>query len=218
MSDAMSVLIADDHALVRSSLADWLSRHAGIIVTAVASNAEEALELALKHKPQVAVLDIDMPGTSVFDVARRLREIQPTTRVVFLSAHCLDRYIEDALAIQAAGYVMKGEPPASVLGAIRAAAEGGVYFSPEVQARVVMGPQGPRVSSQGATRTQLLTPREREVLGYLARGLSKKEIARAMNLSLHTVNRHATSLMTKLDIHDRVELARFAIREGLAKP
>lgn len=219
MTRMIGVLLADDHALVRGSLADWLSRQTGIHVVAVASDADEALQLAHAHKPDIVVMDIDMPGTPVFEVARRMRSELPSTRIVFLSAHCLDRYIEESLSLQASGYVMKGEPPATVLGAIRAAAGGGVYFSPDVQARIVMSPQGPRVVGRPAgSRGQSLTPREREVLAFLARGKSKKEIAVAMHLSLHTVNRHATSLMTKLDIHDRVELARYAIREGLAQP
>jgi DNA-binding NarL/FixJ family response regulator len=105
-----------------------------------------------------------------------------------------------------------------VVKAVRTVAAGGVYFSPEVQARIVVDSNGARLAAAGTTRASTLTARELEVLRYIARGLSKKDIAGIMHLSVKTVDNHSTSLMTKLNIHDRVELARYAIREGLAEP
>src|SRR5262249_9206055 len=161
-----------------------------------------AARLARLLRPDVVVLDIDMPGLLCFDAARTIRTLCPDTQVVFLSAFFHDRYIEQALSVRAAGYVVKGEPPESVLQAIRAAATGGSYFSPEVQSRILFDSGGPRVAHEQTSRASSLTPREVEVLRYLARGLAKKEIARIMHISMNTVNRHATSLMSKLDIHD----------------
>ncbi|MDX2146165.1 MAG: response regulator transcription factor [Planctomycetota bacterium] len=215
---AIRVVLADDHAIVRKSLSDWLSRTQDIVVVGEVGDAESAIDSVLAHEADVVVFDIDMPGKLCFDAAKTILSRKPNIKILFLSAFSNDRYIEQALAAQASGYVTKGHPPQTLAEAIRTVAQGGVWFSPEVQARLVIDHGGARLAGEGKTRASLLTPRELEVLGYLARGLSKKEIAGTMHLSVKTVDNHTTSLMAKLDIHDRVELARFAIREGLAVP
>ena len=141
----------------------------------------------------------------------------PDTSLIFLSAFFHDRYIESALTAQASGYVTKDERPEVIVAAIRSAAADVAYFSPRVQSRLVIEQSGVRLSTGGTSRASLLTARELEVLRYIALGRTKKEIAGTMDLSVSTVSRHAEHLMAKLDIHDRVELARFAIREGLAE-
>lgn len=218
MSKPIGVVLADDHTMVRGALAAWLNATDDIGVLADVTNAEEAIQACLKHEPNVLVLDIDMPGLSCFDAARTIRARCPGTRIIFLSAFFHDRYIQEALAVEASGYLTKGEPPQTVESAIRVAAAGGACFSDQVQSRMVIGEDGARLSDGTRTRVETLTPRELEILRYLARGMSKKEIAQTMSLSVKTVDNHCTNLMMKLDIHDRVELARFAIREGLAEP
>ncbi|RMF72819.1 MAG: DNA-binding response regulator [Planctomycetota bacterium] len=217
MNGIVKIVLADDHALVRSMLAERLSAIEGFDVVAVVGNADDAIAGALRSEADVVVFDIDMPGLSCFDAARRIRAQSPRTQIVFLSAHFHDRYIEQALDLEAAAYVTKSEPPEKVIEAIRTVAEGGVYFSPEVRERIVVDSEGAHIASK-ATRGSRLTARELEVLGYLARGLSKKEIAESMCLSVRTVENHTARIMSKLDIHDRVQLARYAIREGLAQP
>jgi len=214
----ITVLLADDHALVRDSLATWLRTAGDMKVLGEVGSADEAVAIAIRERPDVVLLDIDMPGLLAFDAVRTIRSRCPDTRIVMLSGFFNDRYIEDALAAEASGYITKSEPPEAVLKAIRTVAGGGVYFSPEVQARILVDSNGARLSREGVTRASALTPRELEVLRYIARGLSKKDIAGIMHLSVKTVDNHSTSLMTKLNIHDRVELARYAIREGLAEP
>lgn len=218
MSARVSVVLADDHALVRDTLASWLRAAPGLEVVAVAKDAEEALAEAARHQPSVVLLDIDMPGLGCFEAARQIRVRCRDTRIVFLSAFFHDRYIEQALAVGASGYITKSEPPATVVQALRAVAAGTAYFSPDVEARIVFGADGLTLAKPVHSRAAGLSPREGEVLKYLARGLSKKEIAKVTHLSERTVNRHCANLMAKLDIHDRVELARFAIREGLCEP
>ena len=218
MSAPITVILADDHAMLRATLANCLDNAPDMKVVASVGDAEAAFAEALKLKPDVVVLDIDMPGLVSFDAARRLRARCPEIRIVFLSAFFHDRYIEQALAVQASGYVTKNEPPASLLDAIRSAVSGTCYYSPEVLSRIVVTPQGAMLPSSRRSRASTLTQRELEVLRYLARGLAKKEIANLMHISVNTVNRHSDSLMAKLDIHDRVQLAGFAIREGLAEP
>jgi DNA-binding NarL/FixJ family response regulator len=152
-----------------------------------------------------------------FDAAKTIGTQCPHTRIVFLSAFFHDRYIEQAMAVQAWGYITKGEPEEAVVKAIHNVSAGVACFSPEVQRRIVVDAQGARLARKKQSRASTLSERELEVLRYLARGMTKKGIARTMHLSVNTVNRHTTNIMTKLDIHDRVELARFAIREGLAE-
>jgi DNA-binding NarL/FixJ family response regulator len=218
MTDPIAVLLVDDHALVRESLRDRLESEPDLSVVGTASRAEDALEQLAELHPDVVLLDIDMPGTSCFEAARTIRTRLPQARVVFLSAFFHDRYIESALAAEATGYVTKDEPPDVVVNAIRSAASDVAYFSPKVQARLVVDTDGLHLAAGSASRTSLLTARELEVLRHLSLGLSKKEIASLLGVSVKTISRHAENLMGKLDIHDRVELARFAIREGLAEP
>ncbi|MEM1185688.1 MAG: response regulator transcription factor [Planctomycetota bacterium] len=211
-----TVLLVDDHGLVRDSLSAWLRSQPDLHVVATANNAENGLEAALQHHPDVVVFDIDMPGRMSFDVAKTLRSRLPESRIAFLSAFCHDRYIEQALAVEAAGYITKSESPDAVADAIRSVAAGGAYFSPDVQDRIIVDARGVTLAGD-RTRASTLSPRELEVLRYIARGLSKKEIGATMHISVKTVDNHSTSLMAKLDVHDRVDLARYAIREGLVE-
>ena len=217
MSQRISLLLVDDHALIREMLGDRLAGEPGMSVVGAASNADDAVTDAVTLKPDIILMDIDMPGLLCFDAARMIQTQCPDTRIIFLSAFFHDRYVEQALAVKAAGYVTKSESPELVIQAIRAVANGGSYFSPQVQARIVVDSDGTRLAQKRRTRASTLSPRELEVLRYVARGLSQKEVAEIMHLSAKTVHCHCANLMTKLDIHDRVELARFAIREGLAE-
>lgn len=217
MSKLITILVADDHALVRGMLRDRLSAESDMRVVACVSNADEAVDQAIAHLPDVGLLDIDMPGISSFQAARSIVIGSPNTRIIFLSAFFHDRYIEQALEMKAWGYITKNESEQVVINAVRGVASGLAYYSPEIQSRIVVDSGGSRLLHERHTRAETLTGRELEVVRYLAEGLSKKEIASRMHLSMHTVNRHSTNIMTKLRIHDRVELARFAIREGIAE-
>jgi DNA-binding NarL/FixJ family response regulator len=217
MNELITIILADDHALVRDMLADWLRAQPDMRVVGTCASAEEALTAALQLAPDVVILDIDMPGQAAFEAARSIRAQLPDTHVIFLSAFFSDHYIGQALAVRASGYLTKGEPPETVANAVRDVRAGKVCFSPEVQARIVIDPTGVRLASTPLTRTGTLTARELEILRYLARALSRREIADTLHLSINTIDRHTANLMNKLDIHDRAELCRFAIREGLAE-
>lgn len=218
MNAQIRILLADDHALVRRTLRRCLEAEADFTVVADVCNADEAVAQARQLKPDIVLLDVDMPGMVCFDAARLIMADNPATRVVFLSAFFHDRYIDQALAVGASGYITKTEPPEVLVQAIRAVVDGAVYYSPEVRSRIVIDTQGARLGGVMQSRGGRLTPRELQVLQYIARGLSKKEIADRLHLSERTVNCHTASMMAKLDIHDRVDLARYAIREGLVEP
>ena len=217
MSRPISIIFADDHALVRETLGNWLADAADLLVVASVSNADNAVAAAIEHQPDIVLLDVDMPGLECFEAARRIKARCAETRILFLSAFFHDRYIEQALAVEASGYITKTEPPESVLRAIRQVASGVAYFSPEVKSRIVITTGGVKLTRKAQSRMSTLTPQQLRILRYLAQGLSKKEIASILSLSEKTIARHCDNLMAKLDIHDRVELARFAIREGIVE-
>jgi len=217
MNTPIRVLVVDDHALVRCAIAEQLQHESDLTVVACARNGEEAILLAREHAPDVVVLDIDMPGMVGFDAARMIKEERPATQIVFLTAFLHDRYIEQALQVKAMGYVTKREAISTLVHAIREVAAGGAYFSPDVQARMVIDGDNVTLPDHSRSRLSTLTSREIEILRYIAQGLPKKDIAGALQLSPKTVDRHTENLMHKLDLHDRVELTRFAIREGLTE-
>jgi DNA-binding NarL/FixJ family response regulator len=217
MSQPIRILMADDHTLFRESLGQLLAGETDLQIVRTVSNAEDAIKAAFEIKPDIVLMDIDMPGLICFDAADQIMRMVEKARIIFLSAFFHDHYIAQAIRVKARGYLTKSEPPAKVVEAIRQVAAGKVYFSPQVQARIVADDGEVRLAGEEQTRASTLSAREIEVLRYLARGMSKKEIASTMHVSVKTVEGHAQKVMDKLNIHDRVELARFAIREGLAE-
>ena len=215
MSERISVLLADDHELIGRMLSSLLESEDDMQVVGSLSNSDDAIQEAIRLAPDVCVLDIDMPGPSCFDAARTITTRCPNTKIIFLSAYVQDRFIQQALDVGAAGYVSKTESPQTVLKAIRAAAAGDAYFSADVQERIAIDSSGARLVHAKPTPFSKLTPRELEVLQHIAMGLSKKEIAKKLHISTNTVDNHTNHLMAKLKIHDRVGLARLAIRERL---
>ena len=217
MDDPTTVVLADDHALVRDMLRARLVTE-GMDVVAGAGTTDDAVTFVTDLQPDILILDIDMPGRCPFEAAREVSRGLSGTRVLFLSAFVHDRYVQQALASEASGYLTKTEPPEVIVDAVRKVLAGAAQYSEEVVDRIVIHEAGTRLGSSRRVRLDSLTDREREVLGHVARGLLQKQIARQMNLSIKTVQAHIAHLMDKLKIHDRVELARFAIREGLVEP
>jgi len=211
------VAMVDDHTLFRRAVCGALTREEDIEIVGQADRADGIVELVHSTRPDVLLLDIDMPGLTAFEAARRVGFTFPDVRIIFVSAYHTDQYIEQALTANARGYVTKNEEPEELLQAIRKVMADELYFSSVVWSRLVIGPKGIRLVDNPPTARSKLTIREVEVLRYVAEGLSKKEMAKVMKISVKTVENHSGSLMKKLDIHDRVELARFAIREGLAE-
>jgi DNA-binding NarL/FixJ family response regulator len=208
------LVYADDHACLRRATAEWIERSGAFEIVAEVGTATEALDAATRLRPDIVILDIDMPGRSAFEVADEIRRTSPESKVMFLSGFCTDRYISDAIAAKAAAYVTKGDSPSNMLAALTRVAEGSTYFSPQVRERLVIEGASVRLGSAPQLRSDALSAREREVLRHVATGLTKREIAKMLHLSPRTVERHVANIMQKLGLHDRVALARFAIREG----
>jgi len=211
------VLLVDDHRLMLDLLASRLERDLpDLEIVGSAGDGNEAVIQAADLRPDLVIMDIDMPGMSCFDAASDILHRLPSCLIMFLSAHSHDEYIDQALRVGARGYIVKNDDVNAIVDAIRTVVAGDLYYSQSVLARVTVSNDG-RISldSPPSTRLQSLTERERQILIMLAKGESVKRVARALNITYKTVDKHKVSLMKKLDIHDRVELCRFAVREHL---
>jgi len=218
VSRPIRLVLADDHAMVRQALAERLAREADFEVVAHVTDAAQACDAVARFEPDIVVLDIEMPGLNSFEAARRIRAGGTGTQVVFLSGFWSDTHIEQALATGAAGYVAKGEAPETLVRALRDVAAGSSFLSASVRSRLVIDEGGVHLAQPRQVRAATLTAREREILRYIANGLSEKEVAAQLHVSQATVHNHCSRLMAKLDIHNQIDLARFAIREGLIEP
>jgi DNA-binding NarL/FixJ family response regulator len=217
VAERQRIIFADDHACIRRATVEWIERNGGFEVVGEVGSATEALDAARRLNPDIVVLDIDMPGRSSFEVADEIRRVSPSTKVMFLSGYCTDRYVADAIAAHASAYVTKSDSPGNMLSALKRVGEGSTYFSPQVRERLVIDGDGVRLGAAQQVRAESLSGREREVLRHVAKGLSKRDIAKLLFLSPRTVERHVANIMQKLGMHDRVALTRFAIREGMVE-
>jgi len=210
-----TILVADDHQIVRQGLKRLLSKRGDFSIVAEASDGEEAVEMANRQRPDVVLMDISMPRLSGIDATRRIAA-DGNSKVLALSMHDTQSYVEEALRAGASGYVHKNASAEDLFSAIDAVRIGESYLSPTVTQQVVdaIARPGERPSSA----ISALTQREREVLTLIADGLSSKEIASQLGVSLKTIESHRANLMDKLDIHKVSGLVRFAVRAGLVAP
>lgn len=216
MDGKISVLLVDDHAVLSDGLAAKINAEPDMRTAGICGNAEQAVSAVIQSRPQVVLMDIEMPGLDSFAACRTILAQVPETKIIFLSAFANDSFIQRALELRAWGFITKSESFSCVCDAIRGVVSGRVVFSDDVKSRLVAGKSGYELGGTIQPRLATLSRRELEVLGYLAQGLAVKEVAKVMHLSPKTVDNHKSKIMAKLDIHDRVELARFAIREGVA--
>jgi DNA-binding NarL/FixJ family response regulator len=206
------ILLADDHLMVRQGIRAVLERE-GFEVVAEAMDGREAVKLAEKLKPDVAVLDIAMPLLNGIDAAREIRRVSPRTKTTLLTVHEENQYVVEALRAGVTGYVVKTKAADDLVKAIREVSQGAVYMSPGVSRDAV------RAYLDGSEPTaDGLTPREREVLQLVAEGKTTKEVAAVLGISVKTAESHRSRIMEKLDIHETASLVRYAIRLGVIQP
>jgi DNA-binding NarL/FixJ family response regulator len=206
----INVIIADDHNLVREGIRALLEKAEDITVVGEAENGQDALDLVQTVQPDVLVMDIAMPGMNGIQVLEQLREMELPTQVVILSMYADEIFVRQALQNGAKGYLLKGSFKEELLLTIRAASRGATYLSPSVSESVLTPP-----ASSAPSPADQLTPREHELLQLIAKGHTNAEIADLLNVSIKTVERHRTNLMTKLDARNIVELIRVAVRHRL---
>lgn len=213
------VLCVDDHDFLIDGLQSRFEAESDIELVGRLNTAEKLVEEALRTKADVVLLDIEMPGPDAFEAADQLRRSSPQTKTVFLSAYVRDRYVSAAFKSGAWGYFSKSDESEAIVEGIRKVYAGEFALGPKVAERCAPPSPSRGASTIGvpATKLDTLTSREQEVLRMIGRGLNRVDIAQALHRSPKTIDGHRENLMHKLDIHDRGELVRFAIREGLVE-
>ena len=208
---AIQVLIADDQATIRASLRLLVNSEPGMNVVAEAADGEEAVRLATLHRPDVVLMDVQMPRMTGLAATRILGGQVSGARVIMLTMFDLDEYLYEALRIGASGFLLKNSPPSEVLHAIRVVHEGNAMLAPEVTRRLIerLAP------AQPDPRVERLTSREMETLVLIGRGLSNAEIAAALFVTVTTVRTYVSRVLTKLDARDRAALVVIAYESGL---
>lgn len=208
------VLLADDHTILREGIRALLDDQADIEVIGEAEDGQSTVKLVAKLTPDVVVMDIAMPLLNGLEATRQIQRDYPQVKVLILTMHENEEYIRQVLAAGALGYILKDAAARDLLGAIRAVHQGEVVLSPAITRLVIedylrWGDIRPADTSNG------LTPREREILQLIAEGYTNKEIAEILCLSVKTIQSHRTNLMSKLDLHDRGELIKYAIQKKI---
>jgi len=209
-------MLVDDHELVRQGIAAMLTGAGDVQVVAVARTGREALEVARRELPDVVLMDVRMPDMDGLEATRKLKEERPRTAVVMLTMHDNPSYLRDAVRAGAAGYLLKDVSKDELVDAIRQVATGGAFIESQMLKGMLseMKPQGGAAPSPAAKN---LTKREREILAFVAEGMSNREIAEKLVLSPETVKSHVAAILEKLNVSDRTQAAIYAVRNGLVE-
>ncbi len=214
------ILFADDHSIVRNGLRALFRSVPEFSVVGEAEDGETAVQLVAARKPHVAILDISMPKLNGIEATRIIKQNHPGTKVLILTIHEDEAYVQQIIRAGANGYIVKNAEKNEILAAVRSVAQGDPFFSPGISRlmieKFIQRARGEENIQQPWT-TIPLTKRETEILQHIAQGLTSREIAEKLFLSLSTVNTHRANLMQKLDIHDTAGLVRYAIQSGMIK-
>ena len=213
----ISVLIVDDHQMMRDALVNILERHKDIKVVGQASDGREGAEIAEKLKPDVVTLDVAMPNLNGLDAARHIRRKSATTRIIMLTAYEDDLYIQHALEAGVDGYVTKHSAAETLAKAVREVAKGEKAYSPNVKRRIPQYEKSDGGRKLLRRKSDTLTAREIEVLQLIAEGNANKQTADKLGISIKTVEKHRQAVMNKLHIHDTAGLTRYAISAGMVE-
>jgi DNA-binding NarL/FixJ family response regulator len=211
MDKPLRVVLADDHVMVRQGIRQFLEEEGDITVVAEAADGQEALKLVAEHRPDVVVLDVQMPEMTGVEATRQLRARFSGVRILILTAYDDDPYVFALLRAGADGYILKSAPAEELVRAVRCVAAGQSALSPEIARKVVQQVSAPTATSGQA---EPLTDREIEVLRLTARGMTNKEIGRQLGISARTVQGHLANIYGKLGVYSRTEAVTEALRRG----
>ena len=209
----ITVMIVDDHEMVRRGACDYLQTQADISIVAQASSGEEAIRIAQEFIPDVVLMDLVMPGMDGVEATRKIKNISPRTQIVILTSFHQDEYIFPALQAGAISYLLKDIKATDLLDAIRRAARGEATLHPKIASRVIKTFRD--LVPEEATPFTVLTEREMEVLKLIAKGLSNDKIAEQLVISVGTVKGHVSNILSKLHLVDRTQAAAYAWQEGI---
>jgi DNA-binding NarL/FixJ family response regulator len=212
----LRILIADDHQLIRRGLRDLLTTQGGWQVVGEASNGLDAVEMAVKLRPDIAILDFSMPGLNGPEAAAFISSQVPDTGVIVLTMHDSESVIREVLRAGARGFVLKSDADRDLLLAVEAVAENRHFFAARVSQLITDYLRGGKVSAETSKKSALLTEREHEVMRLLADGMSSKEVATLLQISIRTVETHRLNISRKLGFNSVADLVRYAIRNGIA--
>lgn len=215
MAESISVLLVDDHSVVRQGVRAFLVTQPGITVVGEAGSGEEAIKLAEQHVPDVILMDLIMPNMDGVEATRRVKQVSPRSQVVVLTSYHEDEHIFPALKAGALSYILKDISAEELASAVRKAAAGEAVLHPRVAARVIKELQGRREDALNAFTE--LSERELEVLKLIADGMSNAEMAAKLFLSEKTVKGHVSNILSKLHLVDRTQAAVYAWREGIVR-
>lgn len=213
--EKITVLIADDHAILRSGVKLMIESEDDMTVIGEAGNGREAVRLVQSLRPDVVVMDISMPELSGIEATREIKAKKSDTNIVGLTMHSDDRYFFELLNAGAAGYVVKGGAPHELIDAVRAAANGDAYIHPSLAGKLIKGFAQRAQQLTPDSKVVRLTEREKEVVRLIADGKTGREIAEVLVISPNTVDRHRTNIMSKLNMHNKAELVRYAVEHGI---
>jgi len=210
----VKLLLVDDHPIVRSGLRMLFLSESGMQIVGEAGSGEEAIEAVRRLQPDVVIMDVSMPGMNGIEATRRIKAAHPQTAVLALTMYEDEQYFFEMLNAGASGYIPKRAAPDDLVSAIKVVAEGNVFLYSTL-ARFLIRDMAERAGDEPEEGDDVLTAREREVLTCIAEGMTNREIAEALVISIKTVERHRENIMAKLDMHNRVELVKYAIKKGL---
>ena len=216
MSQAITVLLADDHAMFRSGLKALLEGEASIEVIGEASTGDEAVDQTRRLRPQVVVMDLSMPGSDGLEATRRIAALELDTNVLVLTVHAEEEYLVPVVQAGASGYLTKTSADRDLVEAIRVVARGEVYLPPQAT-KLLLQEYKAAEADEDTSKLQQLSSREQEVLALTAEGFSSREIGKKLFISPKTVDTYRSRIMKKLGLDHRSELVRFALRVGLLK-
>ncbi|HYF75685.1 MAG TPA: response regulator transcription factor [Symbiobacteriaceae bacterium] len=215
---AIRVLICDDHIMVRQGVRMVLQSEADIELVGEAGRGEEAVALAEQLKPEVVIMDLSLPDISGIEATKRIKAVLPNTRIIALTMHEEEPYVMEVLRAGAEAYIVKRSAASDLVNAMRQVMAGQAVLDPVVTKAVVTGyVSRPTPPTPDKETDSVLTPREREILILVAEGFTNAEIAKKLYISEKTVQTHRSNILDKLNIHDRTELVRYAIRHGLVE-
>jgi len=215
VTDSISVLIVDDHKVVRRGIRAFLETQPDIVVLDEAESGEEAIQLAVEHAPDVILMDLVMPGLDGVETTRQVKQVSPRTQVIVLTSYHQDEHIFPAIRAGALSYILKDVEPETLADAVRKAANQEAMLHPRVAARVVQELHGARQETPNAFTE--LSDRELDVLRLIADGLSNADIAERLVISEKTVKSHVSNILSKLHLGDRTQAAVYAWREGVVR-